>query len=540
MSRFIFIAGACVSGLGKGIVCASLGRLLKEHGYKVNVKKLDPYLCYDPGTLNPYEHGEVFVLSSDTDSEVDLDFGNYERFIDTVLDGGSSITGGKIYRTVLDKERSGAYLGQTVQVIPHVTDEIKRRIYEGKDEFDFTLVEVGGTVGDIESQPFYEAIRQIRREIEPKESFFVLVTLIPYVTAAGELKTKPTQHGVKELRSIGIQPDAIVCRTNYTLSDNIKKKISLFCDVDQSAIIENKTVKTIYEIPLLLQREGLDKVILEKLSLPYKEASMNSWREFVDKIKGLRPPVNIALVGKYTQLHDAYISVVEALNHAGVNNSVNVHLNWVNSENDNIEDSIQGMDGIIVPGGFGSRGVEGKIEAIKFARKNRVPFLGLCLGLQCATIEFARNVCGLSDANSIEFDGDTHNPVITLMDSQHNIVNMGGTMRLGSYPCKLVPGTKVFDIYGSREWVSERHRHRFEFNPNYRELLETEGLVISGTSPDEKLVEIIELRDHPFFVATQFHPEFKSRPNGAHPLFSGFIRAAKEYHKEHDKPAIAK
>ena len=536
--KYIFVLGGVLSGIGKGIVAASVGRLLREHGYNVNAYKMDGYLNVDPGTLSPYQHGEVFVLSDG--AETDLDLGHYERFIDINLSGSSSITSGKIYQSVLEKERRGYYLGKTVQVIPHVTDEIKERILNDNDDVDIVIVEIGGTVGDIENQSFIEAARQIRKDVGQENSLFILVTLIPFLSASGEIKTKPTQHCVKELRSIGIQPDVLVCRTDQSVSDESKKKISLFCDVDQSAIIENKTVKTIYEIPLLLQREGLDKVILEKLSLPYKEASMNSWREFVDKIKGLRPPVNIALVGKYTQLHDAYISVVEALNHAGVNNSVNVHLNWVNSENDNIEDSIHGMDGIIVPGGFGSRGVEGKIEAIKFARENRVPFLGLCLGLQCATIEFARNVCGLSDANSIEFDGDTHNPVITLMDSQHNIVNMGGTMRLGSYPCKLVPGTKVFDIYGSRDWVSERHRHRFEFNPNYRELLETEGLVISGTSPDDKLVEIIELRDHPFFVATQFHPEFKSRPNGAHPLFSGFIRAAKEYHKEHEKTVVTK
>lgn len=536
--KYIFVLGGVLSGIGKGIVAASVGRLLREHGYNVNAYKMDGYLNVDPGTLSPYQHGEVFVLSDG--AETDLDLGHYERFIDINLSGSSSITSGKIYQSVLEKERRGYYLGKTVQVIPHVTDEIKERILNDNDDVDIVIVEIGGTVGDIENQSFIEAARQIRKDVGQENSLFILVTLIPFLSASGEIKTKPTQHCVKELRSIGIQPDVLVCRTDQSVSDESKRKISLFCDVDQSAIIENKTVKTIYEIPLLLQREGLDKVILEKLSLPYKEASMNSWREFVDKIKGLRPPVNIALVGKYTQLHDAYISVVEALNHAGVSNSVNVHLNWVNSENDNIEDSIHGMDGIIIPGGFGSRGVEGKIEAIKFARENRVPFLGLCLGLQCATIEFARNVCGLSDANSIEFDGDTHNPVITLMDSQHNIVNMGGTMRLGSYPCKLVPGTKVFDIYGSRDWVSERHRHRFEFNPNYRELLETEGLVISGTSPDDKLVEIIELRDHPFFVATQFHPEFKSRPNGAHPLFSGFIRAAKEYHKEHEKTVVAK
>ena len=523
--KYIFVLGGVLSGIGKGICAASIGRLLRAHGYSVNIKKLDGYLNFDPGTLNPYEHGEVFVTKDG--AETDLDLGHYERFIDIDLNGGSSITSGKIYKSILEKERTGFYLGNTVQVIPHVTNEIKERIYGDNGDVDFVIVEIGGTVGDIENQAFIEASRQIRKEVGVNNSLFVLVALIPFLSASGEIKTKPTQHSVKELRSVGIQPDVLVCRTDQEISKKAREKLSLFCDVTLDAVIENRTAKTIYEVPLALQKDGIDKVILNKLMLPYSEVDMTGWRDFVNEIKVLRPSVNIALVGKYVQLHDAYMSVVEALNHAGVENSVNVHIKWINAEEINIQD-LQDVDGILVPGGFGNRGIEGKISAIHFARENNIPFLGLCLGLQCATIEFARNVCGLTEANSMEFNSDSENLVVTLMDSQHNVVSMGGTMRLGSYPCCLVPGTTAYEAYGNKDRISERHRHRFEFNSEYREVFEKEGLTVSGLSPDGGLVEIIELKEHPFFVAVQFHPEFESRPNRPHPLFAKFIKTVKE------------
>ena len=536
MAKYIFVTGGVVSSLGKGITAAALGRLLKSRGLKVTIQKFDPYINIDPGTMSPYQHGEVFV--TDDGAETDLDLGHYERFIDINLTKNSNTTTGKVYWSVLNKERKGDYLGSTVQVIPHITNEIKSRVYAvaEADNADVVITEVGGTVGDIESLPFLEAIRQVKKEVGKNDALYIHVTLIPFIGAAGELKTKPTQHSVKELRAIGIQPDILVCRTEQNISRDMKKKIALFCDVDENAVIENRTASTIYEVPLIMQNEGLDKIVLEKLNLPQSPAKMEDWARMVYKIKHPEGKVKIALVGKYVELPDAYISVVEALHHAGIDNSAAVNVKFVHAEkienpDVDLEEIFSGCKGILVPGGFGDRGVEGKIKAIKFARENKIPFLGLCLGMQCAVIEFARNVCNFADANSTEFNPETENPVIALMDSQLKVINKGGTMRLGAYPCKVTPDTFTAAAYfgeNAISEISERHRHRFEFNNNYREIFSKNGMVIAGALPDNSLVEIVELEKnlHPWFVGCQFHPELKSRPNRSHPLFKAFVNAA--------------
>ena len=532
MAKYIFVTGGVVSSLGKGITAASLGRLLKSRGLKVTIQKFDPYINIDPGTMSPYQHGEVFV--TDDGAETDLDLGHYERFIDINLSKHSNTTTGKVYWAVLSKERKGDYLGSTVQVIPHVTNEIKARVYAvaEKDNADVVITEVGGTVGDIESLPFIEAIRQVKKEVGKNDALYIHVTLLPYIGAAGELKTKPTQHSVKELRAIGIQPDILVCRTDYPITRELKKKIALFCDVDENAVIENRTASTIYEVPLIMESEGLDKIVLEKLNLPQAPPKLDEWRRMVHKIKNPERSVKIALVGKYVELPDAYISVVEALHHAGIEHSAKVKINFVNAEkieapDVDLEEIFSGCRGILVPGGFGDRGIEGKIKAIKFARENKIPFLGLCLGMQCAAIEFARNVCNFADANSTEFNPDTEHPVIALMDSQIDVTEKGGTMRLGAYPCKILSDTHTASAYGL-ENISERHRHRFEFNNKFREIFKSNGMIIAGVLPDDSLVEIIELAKnlHPWFVGCQFHPELKSRPNHPHPLFREFVGAA--------------
>ena len=530
MAKYIFVTGGVVSSLGKGITAASLGRLLKNRGIKVTIQKFDPYINIDPGTMSPYQHGEVFV--TEDGAETDLDLGHYERFIDINLSKHSNTTTGKVYWSVLSKERRGDYLGSTVQVIPHITNEIKRRVYDvaTADEADVVITEVGGTVGDIESLPFLEAIRQVKKEVGKNDTLYIHVTLLPYISAAGELKTKPTQHSVKELRAIGIQPDILVCRTEKPISREMKEKIALFCDVDADAVIENRTASTIYEIPLMMQREGLDRIAMEKLRLEASPADMADWERMVYKIAHPTSKVKIAVVGKYVELPDAYISVTEALHHAGIANDASVKIQWVNAEeieggDTDLAEVFVGCKGILVPGGFGDRGIEGKIRAIRYARENGIPFLGLCLGMQCAVIEFARHVCGLDDAHSTEFHPDTEHPIIALMDSQQGIVEKGGTMRLGAYPCKLVEGTRTMEAYGEPE-VQERHRHRFEFNNAYRELLQQAGMVVAGALPNGSLVEVVELRDHPWFIGCQFHPELKSRPNHPHPLFRGFVKAA--------------
>lgn len=539
MSKYIFVTGGVVSSLGKGITAASLGRLLKNRGYKVTIQKFDPYINIDPGTMSPYQHGEVFV--TDDGAETDLDLGHYERFIDMNLSKASNVTTGKIYQSVINKERKGEYLGSTIQVIPHITNEIKDRVLRvgREDNADIVITEIGGTVGDIESQPFLEAIRQVRKDVPNRNDvLYIHVTLIPYISAAGELKTKPTQHSVKELRSIGIQPDIIVCRTEKKISNDMKRKIALFCDVDPEAVISNMTCSTIYEVPLLLQEEGLDSIVLRKLGLEDRPCDMTEWKAMVDRILAAEKQVDIALVGKYVELHDAYLSVAEALSHAGFAFGTKIRIHWVNSEEledhlDTLDDVFKGVGGIVVPGGFGSRGIEGKIASIRWAREHKVPFLGLCLGMQCAVIEFARHVCGMTDANSSEIAPDCRYPVIDLMADQEDVTEKGGTMRLGLYPCKLAAGTKARVLYDDKEIVYERHRHRYEVNNEFRQTMVDKGLVIAGTSPDNRLVEMIELKDHPFFEATQAHPEFKSRPTRPHPLFKGFVEAAIKYESEH-------
>ena len=530
MAKYIFVTGGVVSSLGKGITAASLGRLLKSRGIKVTIQKFDPYINIDPGTMSPYQHGEVFV--TDDGAETDLDLGHYERFIDINLTKGSNITAGKVYWSVLNKERKGDYLGSTVQVIPHITNEIKQRVYDvaAADGADVVITEIGGTVGDIESLPFMEAIRQVKKEVGKNDVLYIHVTLVPYISAAGELKTKPTQHSVKELRSIGIQPDILVCRAEKEISKEMKEKLALFCDVDVNAVIENRTASTIYEVPLMMQKEGLDKIVLEKLNMDYSPANMAEWEKMVYKINHPAKKVKVAVVGKYVELPDAYISVTEALHHAGIANDTEVKIQWVNAEN--IEDPSIDLSevfancrGILVPGGFGDRGIEGKIKAIQYARENKIPFLGLCLGMQCAVIEFARHVCGMEDAHSTEFNEETTHPVIALMSSQQGVEDKGGTMRLGSYPCKLADDTHTHEAYGM-DLIHERHRHRFEFNNDYRDELHAAGMVIAGTLPDDSLVEVVEVKDHPWFVGSQFHPELKSRPNNPHPLFRDFVKAA--------------
>ena len=493
MTKYIFVTGGVVSSLGKGITAASLGRLLKNRGYRVTIQKFDPYLNIDPGTMSPYQHGEVFV--TDDGAETDLDLGHYERFIDINLSQRSNVTSGRIYQTVISRERKGDYLGGTVQVIPHVTNAIKEQVFRVGQEVnaDVVITEIGGTVGDIESQPFLEAIRQVKKDIVKENVLYIHVTLLPYISASGELKTKPTQHSVKEMRSIGIQPDIIVCRSEYPISQEMKEKIALFCDVDVDAIIENRTAQSIYEVPLMMQHEGLDKIVLRKLQLEDKPLDMSDWEHMVDRMLHPQGELEVALVGKYVSLHDAYLSVVESLDHAGYAFNRKVNIRWIDSEEiesaDDIAPLFAGVDGIVVPGGFGSRGVEGKIRTIRFAREHKIPYLGLCLGMQCAVMEFARNVCGIQDAISSEFDADAEHPVIDLMPDQVDIEDKGGTMRLGLYPCKLVDGTHSRELYGE-ELVYERHRHRYEFNNAYRKQLTDAGLILAGTSPDERLVEI--------------------------------------------------
>ncbi len=529
-TKYVFVTGGVVSALGKGITAASLGRLLKNRGLKISIQKFDPYLNVDPGTMSPYQHGEVFV--TDDGAETDLDLGHYERFIDESLTQNSNVTTGKIYSSVIEKERRGEYLGGTVQVIPHITNAIKDKVYKvaKEREVDVVITEIGGTVGDIESQPFLESIRQIKSEVGAENVCYIHVTLVPYLGKAGELKTKPTQHSVKELRMIGIQPDIIVCRTEKELNDDIKAKIGLFCNIQGDSVIQNLDAEDLYEVPLMLHDEGLDNLVCEKLHLGCKDIDNSEWINMVNKIKNLKNTVTIALVGKYVELHDAYISVVEALNHGGYANDSKIEIKWVNAEEietGDVNEILKGVDGVLVPGGFGDRGIEGKISAIQWARENKKPFLGICLGMQCAVIEYARNVLGFEGANSSEINPNTKYPVIDLMNDQKDIENLGGTMRLGQYPCKLVEGSNSSAAYKA-ELISERHRHRYEFNNSYREEISKAGMDIIGTSPNGRLVEIVEIKDHPWFVAVQFHPELKSRPNKPHPLFAGFIGAALE------------
>jgi CTP synthase len=529
-TKYIFVTGGVVSSLGKGITAASLGRLLKNRGLKVSIQKFDPYINIDPGTMSPYQHGEVFV--TDDGAETDLDLGHYERFIDENLSKSSNVTTGKIYWSVISKERKGDYLGGTVQVIPHITNEIKERVYRvaRETEADVVITEIGGTVGDIESQPFLEAIRQVKYEAGVENVCFIHVTLVPYLGKSGELKTKPTQHSVKELRSIGIQPDIIVCRSEKPISEDIKRKIGLFCNVDSKSVIQNLDAENLYEVPLMLHNEGLDTLLCKKLNLSCNEIDNTEWSAMVNKIKHLSKSVNIALVGKYVELHDAYISVVESLSHGGYANDANVNIIWINSVDvtrGNAAEVLAAADGILVPGGFGDRGIDGKIEAIRYARENNIPMFGICLGMQCSVIEFARNVVNLKGAHSSEIDPETPYPVIDLMPDQKDIDEKGGTMRLGLYACKLAKGTKSAQAYGE-EVIYERHRHRYEFNNEYRKQLTEAGMVLAGTSPDGRLVEIVELPDHPWFVGVQFHPELKSRPNRPHPLFREFIKASLE------------
>ena len=526
--KYIFVTGGVVSGLGKGITAASLGRLLKQRGLRVKVQKLDPYLNVDPGTMSPYQHGEVFV--TDDGAETDLDLGHYERFIDENLDVNSSVSSGKVYWDVLNRERRGDYLGGTVQIIPHITGEIKRRIYQlDTPDTDVAIVEIGGTVGDIESQPFLESIRQVAAERGRHNVMFIHVSLIVSIPGTGELKSKPTQHSAKELLSLGIQPDVIMCRCDQPVPKEILGKISLFCNIPVDHAIPNLTADLLYEVPLMLEREGLADVVVRRLGLICHMPDLTEWATMVHRAKHPAGAVTIALVGKYVALHDAYLSVVEALTHGGIENGVKVDIRWLDSEtvtDENAASLLAGCDGILVPGGFGSRGVEGKISAIRYARENKVPFLGICLGMQMAVVEFARHAAGLPGAHSSELDPHTGHPVIDLMPDQADVTDKGGTMRLGSYPCRLSPDSRALSAYG-REEIAERHRHRYEFNNDYRQVLTDAGLRLSGLSPDGRLVEIVELADHPWFVGVQFHPELKSRPNRAHPLFREFIRAAK-------------
>ncbi|MFV0465224.1 MAG: CTP synthase [Lachnospiraceae bacterium] len=526
--KYVFVTGGVVSGLGKGITAASLGRLLKARGYKVTMQKFDPYINIDPGTMNPIQHGEVFV--TDDGAETDLDLGHYERFIDESLTKNSNVTTGKIYWSVLQKERRGDFGGGTVQVIPHITNEIKNRFYRNftTDETHIAIIEVGGTVGDIESQPFLEAIRQFQHDVGRENAMLIHVTLIPYIKASGELKTKPTQASVKDLQGMGIQPDVIVCRSEHPLDQGLKDKIALFCNVPNHHVLQNLDVEYLYEAPLAMEKEDLATVACDCLKLPCPDPDLSDWVEMVENLRNPDKEVNIALVGKYTQLHDAYISVVEALKHGGIVSRATVNINWVDSEmltESNVSEMLKNMHGIIVPGGFGDRGVEGMITAAKYSRVNKIPYLGLCLGMQVAIIEFARSVCGFHDAHSIELDPQTTHPVISLMPDQDGVEDIGGTLRLGSYPCALEKGSKAQELYGA-ELIHERHRHRYEVNNDFRSILTQKGLRLCGISPDGRIVEMIENPEHPWFLATQAHPELKSRPNRPHPLFKGFIDAA--------------
>lgn len=528
--KYVFVTGGVVSGLGKGITAASLGRLLKARGYKVTMQKFDPYINIDPGTMNPIQHGEVFV--TDDGAETDLDLGHYERFIDESLTKNSNVTTGKIYWSVLHKERRGDFGGGTVQVIPHITNEIKSRFYRNyEDGTHIAIIEVGGTVGDIESQPFLEAIRQFQHDVGRENAILLHVSLIPYIKASGEMKTKPTQTSVKQLQGMGIWPDILVCRSELPLEEGIKEKIALFCNVPVSHVLQNLDVEYLYEAPLAMEQEHLAQVACECLNLPCPEPDLDDWKAMVEALRHPTKDVRVALVGKYTQLHDAYISVVEALKHGGIAGHCTVHIKWVDSEQiteENAEEILGDVSGILVPGGFGDRGIDGKITAIHYARTHRIPFLGLCLGMQLAIVEFARNVADLKDAHSVELNPATSHPVIALMPDQQGIEDIGGTLRLGSYPCVLDKSTKAYELYG-QELIHERHRHRYEVNNDYRKLLTDHGMTLSGLSPDGRIVEMIELKDHPFFLATQAHPELKSRPNRPHPLFKGFVDAALGY-----------
>ena len=541
MTKFVFITGGVVSSIGKGIVAASLGRLLKSRDYSVSILKLDPYINVDPGTMSPYQHGEVFV--TDDGAETDLDLGHYERFTDTSMSRLNSVTTGSIYQAVINKERRGDYDGGTVQVIPHITNEIKERIHRVAKNTgsDVVITEIGGTVGDIESLPFMEAIRQFRKDVGRNNVVYMHVTLIPFIPAAGEMKTKPTQHSVKELRSIGIQPDVLVCRSDRPLFPGIKEKIAEFCDVEVDSVVTSLDVSTIYEVPLTLEQEGLAQRTLELLQLEQRQPDLKDWRNLVIKMNSPRSKIEVAIVGKYIQLSDAYLSVVEALGHAAIEAGCEVNLRWVSAEDIEAHGAakyLHDVGAVIVPGGFGIRGVDGKVAAIEYARSAHLPFLGLCLGMQCCAIEWARNVAQLRDANSAEFDAATANPVINILPEQQDVIDLGGTMRLGTYPCRLKPDTLAYALYQD-EVIYERHRHRYEFNNAYRSLLLETDYEISGTSPDGRLVEIIEMPNHPFFIATQFHPEFRSRPNNPHPLFLGLVKAALQRHSSSTEKQIS-
>jgi CTP synthase len=528
MTKFVFVTGGVVSSIGKGIVAASLGRLLKSRDYSVSILKLDPYINVDPGTMSPFQHGEVFVTQDG--AETDLDLGHYERFTDTSMSRLNSVTTGSIYQAVINRERRGEYNGGTVQVIPHITNEIKDRIKRVATDTnpDVVITEIGGTVGDIESLPFLEAIRQFRKEVGRQNVLYMHVTLVPWIASAGEMKTKPTQHSVKELRSIGIQPDILVCRSDRPIPKGIKEKLSEFCDVPVKCVITSQDANSIYEVPLTVEREGLAEQALDLLQMEQRKPDLTQWQTLVEKLYAPKYQIEIAIVGKYVSLGDAYLSVVESLRHAAIATYGDLRIRWINSEkleSEDIEASLKGVDGVVVPGGFGTRGIDGKIAAIKYARENQIPFLGLCLGMQCSVIEWARSIAGLVGANSAEFAPDCENPVINLLPEQQDVVDLGGTMRLGLYPCRVVPNTLAHKLY-REEVIYERHRHRYEFNNAYRSLLADSGYVISGTSPDGRLVEIIEFPKHPFFLACQFHPEFQSRPDAPHPLFKGLVESA--------------
>ena len=535
LTKYIFVTGGVVSSLGKGITAASLGRLLKNRGLKVTLQKFDPYINVDPGTMSPYQHGEVFV--TEDGAETDLDLGHYERFIDINLNKYSNVTTGKVYSTVLKKERRGDYKGATVQVIPHITNEIKDKVYKaGKEtKSDVVITEIGGTVGDIESLPFLEAIRQIKSEIGRDHVMYIHCTLVPYIKAAGEIKTKPTQHSVKELRSLGIQPDAIVLRSEMEIGEDNKEKIAQFCDTDKNAVIEMLDADTLYQIPISLQEQHFDDLVCKHLHLPEATAEMSEWKELVRKVRNLSKVIDIAIVGKYVELPDAYLSLIESLKHAGFGYDTDISVHWIDSEaldKDTIQDKLSDVDGIVVPGGFGSRGMDGKIEAIQYARENHIPFLGVCLGMQLAVVEYARNVLGLADAHSVEIDPTTSHPVVTLIKEQGQTENIGGTLRLGSYGVNLLDDTKIKAAYSNQDRVEERHRHRYEVNLQYKNQLADAGMIISGYGDDNESIKGIELESHPWFVACQFHPEFKSRPTNAHPLLEGFVGAIiqRKYH----------
>ena len=537
MTKYIFVTGGVVSGLGKGITAASLGRLLKCRGLKVAAQKLDPYINVDPGTMSPYQHGEVYV--TEDGAETDLDLGHYERFIDEDLNKYSNLTTGKVYWEVLNKERRGEYLGSTVQVIPHITDEIKEFVYRvgRKTEADVVITEIGGTIGDIESQPFIEAVRQISLEVGAENSLFIHVTLVPFLRGSDEHKSKPTQHSVKELQGMGVKPDIIVLRCDEPLEESIFKKISLFCNVKPDCVIENMTIPVLYEAPLMLEKQDFSEIVCRELGIDAPPPDLEEWTRMVERIKARKGSVSIGLVGKYVGLHDAYLSVAEALRHAGYFYDTHIKIDWIDSEKltaDNVSEQLSGLDGILIPGGFGNRGIEGMITAAKYARVNGLPYFGICLGMQIAVIEYARNVAGIDDANSGEFDEQCRNKVIDFMPGQSNDIDKGGTLRLGAYPCSIVSGTVMERCYGA-SLINERHRHRYEFNNDYRDVLVSYGLVLSGLSPDGRLIETVELQDRDFYVGVQFHPEFKSRPNKPHPLFKGFIGAAVAYSEKNNK-----